>query len=571
MKVIIKRFFYLLGKDNLKLSFLIFLGTLFSAFLEVLSVGSVIPLATMIFSEKAQEVAYVSFFLDRFSENDLYFLFAVFIVLIFIVKSFYQGILFYFQGLFTAKVSFDLSNNLYEKYIESDYIDHIKENSAKKVQFITNESNLAVQGFLKPTLSLLTETLVVISISILLMFFDLISFLLIFSIISFAFFLSTFLTNKILRRLGEKRAEYEIQRLKDVQQSLFGFKYLKLSDTIEYAKNLFGLSNRGIASIRAKEFFYRQTVRPFLELFIILSMVFLAYFLFIRGLAQSEILILITLYLSAAIRLLPSVNRIIGDVQSLNFFSEIVSKLYFAYLGKNTNKRDNFLNKSERNDHFISIENLSFKYSETSKEVLSKINLNVEKDKFIVLVGESGSGKSTFINLLVGLLEPSSGGIFHRGENILNLKSNWFKKIGYVPQDVYLIDDSIRKNIAFGLPDNQIDNKKVMESIAKANLKSFLDSQRDGLDTFIGENAVNISGGQKQRIAIARSLYHNPDIIVFDEATSALDKETEKEILKDIVELGENKTIFFSTHKPEILKSADIIIEFKLGKINILK
>ena len=160
------------------------------------------------------------------------------------------------------------------------------------------------------------------------------------------------------------------------------------------------------------------------------------------------------------------------------------------------------------------------------------------------MVGESGSGKTTFINLLTGLLESQKGGIFHQGENILNLGRDWSSKIGYVPQDVYLIDDSIRKNVAFGISDEQIDDEKVLNALERANLSNFIKDQKKGIHSEIGENAIKISGGQKQRIAIARAIYNDPDIIIFDEATSALDRDTELEIINEIFAIRLEKTIF---------------------------
>ena len=403
--------------------------------------------------------------------------------------------------------------------------------------------------------------------SALLIFYDYKSFAFISLILGLCFSISYLFTKRTLKELGEKRAENEAQRLKDVQQSLFGFKYIKLSNSSEYIKSLFDKSNSIIASVRAKEFFINQVVRPYLELFMILSLVALVFFSYTNGSKASEILILLTLYLTVTIRLLPSATRIMGSIQSLFFFSEVIERLHKSYSQKSlsSNVSSYKLNKDLR-ENYIIFDSVSFSYNE--KEPLFKeLNIKFKKNNFYGLVGESGSGKTTFINLLTGLLESQKGGIFHQGENILNLGRDWSSKIGYVPQDVYLIDDSIRKNVAFGISDEQIDDEKVLNALERANLSNFIKDQKKGIHSEIGENAIKISGGQKQRIAIARAIYNDPDIIIFDEATSALDRDTELEIINEIFAIRLEKTIFFSTHKPEILQSADTILKFEKGKI----
>lgn len=560
----------LIGKKNLRLSIILILGLFFSAFLELVSIGSVIPLATLIFSDDISSIPYFGRLLDSQDILDIYIFFGIFICAIFIIKTLFQSFLFYFQGLYISKVFFYLSGRLYRKYMDADFLTHSKENSATKVQLVTNESNLAVQGFLKPLLIIITDLMNLIGLSALLFFYDYKSFIFISAIFGFCFSISYVVSKKILKELGEKRLEIESKRLKYVQQSLFGFKYIKLSNTSDYAKGLFDKSNSTIASIRAKEFFINQVIRPYLELFMILSLVGLVYFLFLSGSEVSEILILLTLYLTVSIRLLPTVSRIMGGIQSLFFFSEVIDRLHASHMQTSSSPNNSFfLQDDESTDSFIHFNSVSFSYNE-EEHLFEDLNIKLKRNSFYGLIGESGSGKTTFINLLTGLLESQKGGIFHKGKNIIKLEKDWTSNIGYVPQDVYLIDDSIRKNVAFGIPDNKIDDEKVLNALRKANLSNFIKDQKKGIHNEIGENAMKISGGQKQRIAIARAIYNDPEILIFDEATSALDKETESEIMNEIFAIGLKKTIFFSTHRPEILQSADAVLKFEKGKITLV-
>ena len=257
-------------------------------------------------------------------------------------------------------------------------------------------------------------------------------------------------------------------------------------------------------------------------------------------------------------------NRIIGAVQSLNFFSNVVDRLFVAFKEE---KIENFVNKDfqkkAKNLSYISFEDVSFSFDSSIDNLFQNINLSFDKFSFIGLIGESGSGKSTFINILIGLIKPNNGSVYYQNDNIFELEDKWYAKIGYVPQDAYLIDDSIRKNIAFGIDSKDINDEQVLHAAKQSNLLDFIEQQESGLDTIIGENATKISGGQKQRLAIARALYNDPEILVFDEATSALDQNTEKEIIDEILMLRKNKTIFFSSHKPGSLMEADRVLEFK--------
>jgi ABC-type multidrug transport system fused ATPase/permease subunit len=564
MKKDLSNFLYILGKKNIKLSFIVLLGTVLSAILEMASIGSIIPVFTLIFSGEIKELGFLNSYIADYSEEQLYTFLILAVLSIFIFKTLYQAIFFYFLGLYSSKVYFDVSTNLYMRYLSRDYFTHIQENTANKVQLVNNESNMSVQGYLKPLMSILTEIFTVIAISILLLIYDYKSFLVLSFFLLIIFLLAVFSTRKILTDIGNQRTDLEIQKLKDIQQSFLGFKFVKLSNSFDYVANLFKNSNSKVASIRAKEFFLKQTVRPVLELSVIFSICLMSFYLYDSGMGRNDILILLSLYLTSAIRLLPSMNRIIGGVQSMNFFSNVIDRLFNAYQEEKIVTKENKDFKKKTNKlSYISFEDVTFGFPSSKDYLFQDINLNFDKFSFIGLIGESGSGKSTFLNMLIGLIEPNSGNVFNQEDNIFALKDKWYSKIGYVPQDVYLIDDTIRKNIAFGIESKEINEEKVFKAAKKSNLLSFINQQEFGLDTMIGENATKISGGQKQRLAIARALYNDPEILVFDEATSALDQDTEKEIIKEILLLRKHKTIFFSSHKPDSLTGVDRIIEFK--------
>tara|TARA_B110000027_G_C16095597_1_gene290642 strand:+ start:39 stop:959 length:921 start_codon:yes stop_codon:yes gene_type:complete len=286
-----------------------------------------------------------------------------------------------------------------------------------------------------------------------------------------------------------------------------------------------------------------------------------------------EIIILTTsLYLIATYRLLPSIVRITGSFQTIELRRKVATTLANDLLMYD--KEINEVKSLEKNspkfslNKEINLEKISFSYTSTTKLILNNINIKINKGEMIGIVGSSGSGKTTLIDIFLGLLKPLSGRISIDGVEIneKNMKSLQ-DIIGYVPQSPAFIDDTIKRNISFGIEDEHIDNKLIEASVDGANLKEFLANQKDGVNTVIGEKAVRISGGQKQRIAIARALYKNPDIVIFDEATSALDEKNETEIINNISLVKRTKTVIVVAHKLSILKNCDKIFKIENGKI----
>ena len=215
----------------------------------------------------------------------------------------------------------------------------------------------------------------------------------------------------------------------------------------------------------------------------------------------------------------------------------------------------------------VEIVDLSYNYQNIKTNTLKNINLTIERGQSVGIFGASGSGKSTLVSLILGLLEPTYGKIKIDGNDLDKIKSTWQKNIGYVPQSVYLTDDTISQNIAFGLSKDQISDKMVEKAIEASQLKKFVNSLENGKETIVGENGVRLSGGQVQRIGIARALYHNPSLVIFDEATSSLDYETEKELMKDINMLKSNKTLIIIAHRLTTVEKCDFIIRLESGQI----
>jgi ABC-type bacteriocin/lantibiotic exporter with double-glycine peptidase domain len=217
------------------------------------------------------------------------------------------------------------------------------------------------------------------------------------------------------------------------------------------------------------------------------------------------------------------------------------------------------------------LDKVNFSYPNSKKKILDEIKLNISKFSTVGIMGKTGSGKSTLANILIGLLSFNEGKIISDNIELKEKTINWGHKIGYVPQNIFLTDDTIRRNIAFGIPENKIDNTKVINSLNLAQLNEMVNNFPEGLNTFVGERGVRLSGGQIQRIGIARALYHDPEFLVLDEATNALDVDTEKEFIKVVLKVSDKKTIFFISHRSSVLKFCDVVYKLENGKLYNIK
>ena len=284
------------------------------------------------------------------------------------------------------------------------------------------------------------------------------------------------------------------------------------------------------------------------------------------GKELSSVVPALGLFGAVAFRLLPSSNRILSSLQAMSFGVPVIEVL--------SNELKLESEKGISNDGYpvrfkdeIKVSDVSFSYETGGRAALSEVNLNIGFGQSVGLIGPSGSGKSTMVDVILGLFAPQEGNVFIDGTKISSNLRSWQNLIGYVPQSIFLIDKSIRRNIALGVPPDEIDEGALAQAIKSAQLVNFVQELPDGLDTLVGERGVRLSGGQRQRIGIARALYHNPSVLVLDEATSALDTETESDIMHDVNELKGEKTIIIVAHRLSTLVGCDKLYRFDKGKV----
>ena len=418
-------------------------------------------------------------------------------------------------------------------------------------------------------LKLIRETLVLFAIFILLILSDIV---ISFSIFLFmAFFVIIFfrLTKKIIEKNGKLIQKIRAIQIQHITQSFNAIKEIKMLNKEEYinkatVNNMYEFENPFLIN-----YFLTSLPRLFLETLLIFGLTIIT--LLLIGLNQSLVSVFptLTLLVVAAIRLIPSFNGISSALAIIKSYRPSYKLVYSDLL--NGTKENNDINKNDLDLGFekkIDLKDINFTYEGKKSFKLEKIDLSINLGSKIGIIGKSGSGKSTFINLITGLLKPDSGSILTDGTDINDNIQKWQSLISYVPQDIYLLDDAIKRNIAIGEPDEKIDNNRLKLAIKSSELTEYIDELPDGLNTIVGNRGVRISGGQKQRIGIARALYFNRKILILDEATNSLDEKNEQKILNNIMNEYQSKTIICIAHNHKIFNNFNEILNFDGGKIN---
>jgi ATP-binding cassette, subfamily B, bacterial PglK len=532
-----------------------------SGILEVASLALLIPLISLVL-QPSENVKIIEWFgISNYSDSEkVLIVFAIFIIVIVL-----KGIFVYFVSKFTfttaLKIKVSIQNLLFKKYLEKDFISHLSSNSANYLRNITTECHQIEGRFIMPGLTLMAEILPVVFIVGFLVYLNPLGVFIAFIIFMIAGLLITKTTSKYLTVYGKEQIYSDGMQVKIAKEAFSSLKEIALYKKEEKISNIYNGYTHKSADLISNALALGQIPKFVLEVVGLLTISLIAYISFSKGATASEVLIELAIFMGAIVKLLPSANRIVMNLQSLahakpaieNILNELKDNII---LDKNVGSET--ISKLEK----ISLESLSFKYPNTHYSVLKDVNLTINKGEIIGLKGESGSGKSTLINLLLGLFDATEGNIKINNVDIKNCKISWQDKIAYVPQDVVLFDDTLRNNIIF-YQDNILDNT-VKNILDKLKLQEFSNK----LYMTIGEGGSSLSGGQKQRIGIARALARNPQFIIFDEATSALDNETEQEINKLIKVISKDITILIIAHKNSALEICDKV--YKIRKNNLI-
>lgn len=553
-------------KNQRRYFYFIFFTLLFTAILETISVGAFLPLLSTMFD--IQTSNHLNIFYETFDEKmvDKFLEFESLLIIfatIYFIKFIFLIFCNWHNKTFEMEVGRILTKQLYKKYINLNYENFFEKNSSLMLKNITSEIRVFTAS-VSSTIFILTEFTVLIFIILFLLLIDFSSSIKIILLLgSFAFLIGIFFSTK-LSKWGKQSQENEGNRAKNFVQSFLGIKEIKILNKENFFSNRLENFNKVYFESNKKLRFISSLPKLLLEIFLIFCIVS---FLFVQSTKTSnfvEILPLLGIYLAAAFRILPSVNIIISRYQFLNFAKPVIKNLKKEFHGIIEKKTQTLNNINVSFDKNILLKNIYYNYPKNKNFLFSDLNFQLNKFESIGLMGESGSGKTTLINIITGLLRPTKGEILLDDKKTLNFqlyKSNQI--IGYAPQQTYLLDDTIKNNIAFGQNEKEIDEKFMEKIIELVELKKLLEKVSNGLDTVIGEKGIKLSGGQIQRIGIARALYVKPSLLILDEATNAIDDSTEKKIFSNLNTVKRKFTSIMVAHRKSSLVLCDKIYEIQ--------
>lgn len=538
--------------------------------METLGVGLVIPaLAVMTQSNLAARyprLAPVLHALGDPSQQRLVVMGMLLLVAVYAIKALLLATLAWWQMRFVYGVQAELSERLFTSYLRQPYAFHLQRNSAQLIRNAVTETNLFAQTVLVSGLSVLTESLIATGIIALMLIVEPVGTFAVVGILGSAVLVFHRISRGWIARWGAARQEHEGRRIQHLQQGLGGAKDVKLLGREDDFLNEFGRHNSAYARVGNRFGFITQLPRLWLEFLAVTGLAALVLVMIWQGRSMESLLPALGLFGVGAFRLMPSANRILSGAQNVRYGLPVVNVLHAELRGlPPTRAPEHGRTMSFRG--VIRMDNVTFRYPAADRPSLRDVTLEVARGSSVGFIGATGAGKSTLVDTLLGLLTPEIGVVTVDGADIKDNPRGWQDQIGYVPQSIFLTDDTLRRNIAFGIPDASIDDAAVRRVVGAAQIASMVSNLPNGLDTVVGERGIRLSGGERQRIGIARALYHDPAVLVLDEATSSLDTETEREVMETVRALGGGKTLIIVAHRLSTVAHCQRLFRLEHGRV----
>lgn len=567
------KIFSILDASDRRRCFFIIFTFIIGGLLESIGISAIFPLIKVMENESylADNVFFYSC-LDYITIEKLIILMIFFLIAFFIIKNIYIAWMLKNQKNFCQKAQIKFSSNLFKYYLTKDYEFYLNKNSADLLKVLNNFGYIVFSVMLVSTFSLLSECITLGIILLMLLILDPLTILFL-SIFLFVVFwvLIRNLKKKIVLSGRVQNFTANIY-IKWINQALGSIKETKILRKEEFFQKQFIKAYAEYAKANNNFLFLNQMPKLVIESSVITGLLILVIIKLFLGSKPVEIVPLLGVLALAAFRLMPSINRIINYSNTIKFHTPFFMEIYDDICNSKNMKEKEYIrfgNKINFNKN-IEIKNLKFNYKGQNINILNSINFTIQKGAFIGIVGTTGAGKTTFVDILLGLLEPTGGKITVDGVDIFSNIRGWQANLAYVPQSIYLIDGTIKENIALGVAEDEIDDELINEVLHMAELYDFVYSQPDNINTNVGERGVKLSGGQRQRIGIARALYQQPEVLILDEATSALDNETEKSITDTILKLKGEITIIAIAHRTSTLEQCDFKVKFENGKAMVI-
>jgi len=544
---------------------------LFSIILEMFGLGILIPIISVILDEKIIEnnaiVSSIYNYLKINSYVDFVLLSLLTLLLLSIIKAGFALLLSFKQNRFLTNLTSSVGVRLFKNYLFSPYKFHLAKNSSELLKNLQIEVNF-FGNFCNSILTLASEIFLLFALMLTLLIIEPFGALILGSSLTFLSLIFFQYTKKKLSYWGVEREKMDNKVSKISLESLSLIKEIKISGKENFFLENFSKSSFIKSRLSSNQLTIAQLPRLYLELISIIGLIAFISIMLFQGKPISSLISTLGVFVAAVFKLIPSMNKIIGNLQQLKYYESSIQLIYnelsfFEPKLIETSSIKIDLNRS------IKLQKIIYKHEQST--ILNEIDFEILKGERIGIIGKSGSGKSTLVDLIAGIHLPESGDITVDGVSIKNNLKSWQMKIGYVPQNIKLMNASIKENIALGFKTEEIDLDKINEVIIAVQLSKFIEDLPKGLNTYVGDNGSQISVGQKQRIGLARALYSNPSLLVLDEATASLDTQTEIDVMKSIYNLDKQITILIVAHRTSTLSKCNKTYEVLNGKLNLIK
>ena len=565
------------GRQKRRMLLLVFL-MLIGAVLETLGVSMIYPVMNVVLEENAVENhVYLQWICRIFGLDDtlqLAVVVMVGLIVVFVVKNVFLFFQQKMQYKFVYTNQFATSRRMMINFMKRPYEYYLNADTAVIQRSITSDVN-NMYGLILSLLQLASESIVFLCLVTVSLVSDLYMSITVTVLLLAVLLVIKCILKPIMRRSGEENQEYYSGLFKWIEQSVMGIKEIKIAAREPYFINEYSKCGAGYVSAVQRYNLCNATPRLLIETVAMSGMVLYMMLQLLHGTDVVDIMPQLTLLAMVAMRLIPSANRINNYMTSIAylepFFMGVSDNLQQEIRDENIDydaesyRRKQQVEKLEIRDK-IELRQITYKYPNTDVLIFDHADMEIPIGKSVGIVGTSGSGKTTVVDIMLGLLQLQEGRILADGVEVREHYSSWLKNIGYIPQTIFMVDTTIRRNVAFGYADEDIDDEKVWQALREAQLDEFVRGLPEGLDTGIGERGIRISGGQRQRIGIARALFEDPEVLVLDEATSALDNETEKAIMESINRLHGRKTLVIIAHRLQTIEQCDIVYRIENGK-----
>jgi ABC-type multidrug transport system fused ATPase/permease subunit len=542
----------------------VFLLILVGTILETVSVGLMIPVLSVIASDERKISLFFLTIEPSFNKTQLIQLAVGLMLAVYVVKNVFLAVSTWIQRGFLTRVTSRIAARMLEVYIRQPYAFHLRKNSSSLIRN-TQDAQLIVAGGIEPMLTILTEGLVAVALFSVLVAIEPLGTICVIGVLLVATIVFQRFFDQKLQRWGALRQIQKGAIIQTIQQGLGAVKDVQVLGREDWFVDEHSERQSIDANLLRRINTVQAIPRLWLEVMAIAGLVGLVVIMLATGKDVDKIIPTVGLFAATSFKVLPSINKLVNSRQTLKVSRSTIETIHhdldLPVEMNQSNVNSSFQFKS------VAVENLNFRYEQSENLVLSNISLKIMSGEAVGFVGQSGSGKSTLIDIMLGLLHPQGGLVSVNDQRIDDVKQSWQQQIGYIPQTIFLMDDSLRRNIAIGIADKEIDELAITEALKSAQLEDFVASLPEGIDTVVGERGVRLSGGQRQRIGIARALYHRPSVLVLDEATSSLDTETEHGVMQAVQALQGDKTVIIVAHRLSTVEYCDRLYRLDAGRI----